>query len=169
MTIVTDSSPLILLAKINQLHLLKTMHHEIHIPTEVHKEVVVRGKEEKYGDAYLIDKAINDFIFVKKLNDKWDKEAKKFNKILGSGESEAIALALQEKSELLLMDNLEPRKVAEINKLKCRSTPGILLEALRKNKINYEEYIESIKKLSSYAWLSGDIVAYFLEQGYKKR
>ena len=169
MIIITNSSPLILLAKINQLHLLKKMYHKIHIPAEVHKEVVIRGKEEKHGDAYLIDKAINDFIFVKKLNEKWDNEAKKFSKILGSGESEAIALALQEKAELLLMDNLEPRKVAEVNKLKCRSTPGILLEALRKNKISYEEYIESIKKLSSFAWLSGDIVAYFLDQDYKKR
>lgn len=145
------------------------MYNSITIPPKVHKEVVLRGKEERYGDAYIIEKFIGDFIFIKELKEKWGNEADKFNNILGSGESEAIALALQEKADLLLIDNLEPRKIAESNNIKCQSTPGILLGALKKYKINYEEYVTAIKELALFAWLSGDVVALFLEQGYKFR
>ena len=64
-------------------------------------------------------------------------------------------------------DNLEPRKIAQNRGIKCRSTPGILLEALRNRIIIFNEYELSIKELSKYARLSGDIVAYFLEEGYR--
>lgn len=167
--ITSNSSPLILLAKINKLELIKEVYKKVHIPIEVYNEVVVKGKEEKYSDAFIIEKYINDFIFVVELKNNYKKEADKWNKILGTGESEAITLALQEKAELLLMDNLEPRKIAEIKNIRCRSTPGILLEALKKKIISPKEYEDGIKRLSEFAWLSGDIVAYFLEQGYKLR
>ncbi|MFH1053968.1 MAG: hypothetical protein V1740_06135 [Candidatus Woesearchaeota archaeon] len=167
--ITSNSSPLILLAKINKLELLKILYKEIHVPNEVYTEVIVRGKEEQYADAFLIEKQINDFIFVKELNQKNKKESEKLGKILGSGESESIVLALQENSRLLLIDNLEPRKIAELKKIKCRSTPGVLLEALNKRVISAEEYRKGIKKLSEFAWLSGDIVAYFIEESYKNK
>lgn len=164
--IIADSSPLILLAKINKLALLKNMYKMVYVPESVYREVVIRGKEEQYGDAYLIERSVNDFISVKKVNEVWRKNMQEWNEMLGKGESEAIALALQEKATLLLMDNKEPREVAESKNIRCRSTPGILLEALKRKKINHEEYREMIMALASFAWLSGDIVAYFLNQGY---
>ncbi|MEK6903505.1 MAG: hypothetical protein AABW64_02565 [Nanoarchaeota archaeon] len=167
MMIISNSSPLILLAKINKIELLKKMYFTVNIPPGVYQEVVVRGKEEKYSDAYLIERCIDDFIVIKKLYEEGREKARKLNKMVGKGESEAIALALQEKADMLLIDNLEPRKVAESNNVKCRSTPGILLEALKKEKISYEEYSDAIKELSSFAWLSGDIVAFFLEKGHQ--
>ncbi len=165
--IILNSSPLILLAKISKISLLEDLYGKITIPYEVYNEVIVKGKNENYSDAALIEKHINEFIFVKDVADDYKKEAEKLKSILGSGESEAIALCLQEKSRLLLMDNSEPRKVAQIKGIKCRSTPGILLEALKNKIITFGEYQSMIKELSKYAWLSGDIVAYFLDAGYK--
>ena len=167
--IISNSSPLILLAKMNKLELLKKLYREVSIPKEVHKEVILMGKQEGYADAFLIEKAINDFIVVKDLKEKHEEEATKLHKIIGSGETGAIILAIKEKADLLLIDNLEPRKIAETQNIKCRSTPGILLEAYKKGIISHEEYTNSIKLLSKIAWLSGDIVAHFLDQGYKLR
>ncbi|MBI1972655.1 hypothetical protein HYS50_01475 [Candidatus Woesearchaeota archaeon] len=158
-----------MLAKISRLELLKRMYQTIYIPREVFNEVIIKGKEEQYSDAFFIEKQINDSIHVKELKTAWKIEAEKLKKILGSGESEAIALALQEKAKLLLMDNIEPKRIAELKNIKCRSTPGILLEALKKRIIKPREYIEDIKKLASFAWLSADVVAYFLEEGFKHR
>ena len=166
---ISNSSPLILLAKINKLSVLEKLYKKIHISHEVYNETIIKGKKENYGDAALIERHINEIIFVIKLNLEYKKEAEKLSNILGSGESEAIALCLQEKAKLFLVDNLEPRKIAQVKGIKCRSTPGILLEALKRKGITFNEYESAIKELSKYAWLSGDIVAYFLEQGYKLR
>lgn len=167
--ITSNSSPLILLAKINEIELLKKLYKKVYIPKEVYNEVIIKGKEEKYSDAFIIEKQINEFIFVKELNKNNSEEAEKLNRIIGTGESAAIMLSIQEKTNLLLIDNLEPRKIAEIKNIKCRSTPGIVLEALKSKIINVEEYEDAIKKLSEHAWLSGDIVAHFLEQANKFR
>lgn len=165
--VVSNSSPLILLAKIGKLSLIKQLWKNACIPKEVYNEVIGKGKKEGYGDAFIIEKEVNNFIFVKELDAKHSIESEKLRSIIGSGESEAILLCLQEKADLFLVDNLEPRKIAEEKKIKCRSTPGILLEALKKSIITFEDYDNSIKELSKHAWLSGDIIIYFLEAGYK--
>ena len=135
--IISNSSPLILLAKINRLYLLETLYKKIYIPAEVYNEVIVKGKKEKYGDAFVIEKEINTIIFVKELNIKYNKEAERLTGSIGSGESQAIALCLQESANLFLIDNFEPRKIAETKKIKCRSTPGVLLEALKNKSRKY--------------------------------
>ena len=165
--ITSNSSPLILLAKINKLNILEKMYGKITIPPEVYNEVIIKGKKENYSDAALVEKYINEFIFVKDISQEHKKEAEKLKNVIGSGESEAIELCLQENAKLLLIDNLEPRKIAELKGLECRSTPGVLLEALKNKILTFNEYESSIKELSKYAWLSGDMVAYFLDAGYK--
>ena len=165
--IISNSSPLMLLAKINKLSVLEKLYKKISIPYGVYNEVIAKGKKENYSDAALIERHINEVIFVINLKPEYRKEAEKLREIIGSGESEAIALCLQEKAKLLLIDNLEPRRIAQIKSIKCRSTPGILLEAFKNRIIVFNEYESAIKELSKYAWLSGDIVAYFLEKGYK--
>lgn len=165
--IISNSSPLILLAKISKLNVLEKLYRKITIPQEVYNEVIIKGKYENYSDASLIEKNINEFIFVKDLTQEHKKEAEKLKSIIGSGESEAVALCMQERAKLLLIDNLEPRKIAQMKGIKCRSTPGILLEAFKNNIITFNEYESAIKDLSKHAWLSGDIVAHFLDAGYK--
>ena len=165
--IISNSSPLILLAKIGKLSLLEKLYGRVLIPNEVYREVIIEGKKENYSDAALVEKDINNFIFVKGLAQEHKKEAEKFKGIIGLGESEAIQLCLQEKSKSLLMDNLSPRKIAESRGLECTSAPGVLLESLKSKIITSNDYESGIKELSKYAWLSGDIVANFLEIGYK--
>jgi uncharacterized protein len=165
--IISNSSPLILLAKIGKLSLLEKIYNKVLIPYEVYREVIIQGKKENYSDAALVEKYVNEFIFVKDLVQEHKKDAEKLKEVIGLGESEAIGLCIQEKSKSLLMDNLEPRKIAKSKGLECISAPGVLLEALKNRIITAEEYESAIKELSKFAWLSGDIVAHFLEIGYK--
>ncbi len=165
--IISDTSPLILLARISRLKLLEELYRKVHIPYEVYNEAVVNGKREYYGDAALIENGINEFIFVQTLNSQYKQEANRLKRVIGSGESEAIAMCLQEKAKMLLIDDLEPKKLAQSKNINCRTTPGILLEGLKGGILTFHEYESSIMELSRYAWLSGDVVAYFLEAGYK--
>lgn len=167
MTTISDSSPLILFSKLDKLNLLKKLYSKVWIPEEVFREVVERGKKEGYADAYLIERNIEKFILVKELKEKYLRQAKELNAIYGSGESESIILAIQENADLILADNLEARKLAESRGIKWRSSLGILLEALKNDLIDLNEYEELITKLSEYAWVSGEVVGKFLKAGYK--
>jgi predicted nucleic acid-binding protein len=44
MIVVTNSTPIISLAKINKLHLLRDIFGEIYVPNAVYKEVALKGK-----------------------------------------------------------------------------------------------------------------------------
>lgn len=58
MSTVSDSSPLIFLAKIGCLDFLKTLFHKVFIPQQVYIDVVVKGKTKP--GAKEINKAINE-------------------------------------------------------------------------------------------------------------
>jgi len=65
--IVSNSGPLIHLAKIDRLKLLKELFGEVIIPLEVRIEVVDRGKDEGMADAFLIESEIeNGWILAEK-------------------------------------------------------------------------------------------------------
>jgi hypothetical protein len=55
---------------------------------------------------------------------------------LDGGESEAIALALEEKSEIILLDDSDAREKARLYGLKITGAIGILLRAKRDSKID---------------------------------
>jgi predicted nucleic acid-binding protein len=120
-TIVSNSTPLIHFARIGQLDLLRDFFGKVMIPPAVYDECVVQGKA--YRDAQLIaqaewleTKAVNDRNLVILLNAELDR-----------GESEAIALALQQQTDLLLLDDAEGRgKARRIYGLKYTGTVGLL-------------------------------------------
>jgi len=165
--IISNSSPIILLAKINKLHILKELYGKVFISNCVYKEVITDGKAERYGDAFDVEKKIEDFIFIKNIDKNYEIVAQKLKSSLGQGEAESIALCQQEKAKMLLIDDWKSRKIAQSQGIRCRSTIGILFEALKKNLLNLGEYEDLIKELARHAWLSGDVVAEFLQAGYR--
>lgn len=166
--IISNSSPLILLSKINKLDILKDLYGKIFISRAVYEEVVIKGKEERYGDAFNVEKKIGDFIFVKEIDKSHGKDVERLM-YLGRGEAESIMLCRQLKARALLIDDWTSRKIAETQGIKCRSTLGVIFEALKRNLINLHEYEELIKELARHSWLSGEVVAEFLQAGYKLR
>ena len=91
MRVVSNSTPLIFLAKIGKLDLLEKIFDSVQIPNEVYLEVVVEGKEKGYSDAFLVGNLIEKRVISK--NDVQIKALKGMP--LGKGELGAIELALK--------------------------------------------------------------------------
>ena len=55
---VSDSTPLIYLAKVGGLDVIREVFQEIHIPEAVYDEAVTQGKTLNMPDASIIEKAV---------------------------------------------------------------------------------------------------------------
>ena len=95
-TIISDSSCIILLDKINELELLHKLFGIIIITPEVHSEF---GKD------------LPDWFELRSPSDK--EYQSKIETNLGKGEASSIALAVELKNCLLIVDDLKARKFAE--------------------------------------------------------
>lgn len=143
--IVSNSSPLIYLAKLKKLELLKDLFKEITIPEEVYLEVV-KGKKEKYLDAVRIGNSIEKgWIKVKKI--KIIKEIERFSSEIDLGELATINLALHLKAKLVLIDDASARTIAEIFGLNVKGILYVLLKTYEKKLIKRDETKEIINQL----------------------
>lgn len=120
---VSNSTPLIHLAKLNQLALLPAFFGKIMIPQAVFNECVTAG--EGYEDAALIAEA--DWLTVKTVTNTHLVTSLKAE--LDQGEAEAIALALEQHATVLLLDDSEARDKARLYGITHTGTIGILLKA----------------------------------------
>lgn len=148
--VVSNSSPLIHLAKIGHLDLLKYFFDKIIVSEVVYNECVIEGKGRE--DAKKIEKA--EWIKVTKIKDENLKKA--LMMVLDEGEAEAIVLALEESADLILLDDYEAREVARNYELTITGVIGILIRAKEEGKIGGLK--EELKKLKETGfWLSDDL------------
>jgi predicted nucleic acid-binding protein len=130
--IVSNAGPLIALAKIERFELLRKLFSKLCIPQAVYDEVVVIGAgraganetEQAVGD-WIEVQEVKDLVMVKSLLTK-----------LGKGESEAIALALETKADLVLLDDYKARATAEFMGLNMTGTVGMLNKAQKEGLIS---------------------------------
>ena len=116
--IISDTSSLIVLQKIDELELLKILYSEIIITPEI---------KEEYGDR------IPDWITIKAVKDKKYQEFLETQ--IDKGEASAIALAVEVPKSLLLLDDLKARKLAKKLNLNFTGTLGVLHRAKKENAI----------------------------------
>lgn len=154
--VVSNSSPLIHLARIGRLELLRDFFKNVLIPEEVYKECVIDGKDRE--DANKIRDA--SWILVSRIENIALKKA--LNTFLDKGESEAIALALQEEADLILLDDYEAREFARIYNLKITGTIGVLIKAKDKGIIsNLGDELEDLKDTGF--WINEDLYSIILK------
>jgi predicted nucleic acid-binding protein len=96
MTVVSNASPLITLARIGQLDLLRQLYNEILIPEAVWHEVVIEGINQPGAEvvssaAWVVRHTVTNRQLVQALQQELD-----------AGEAEAIALAVEIGSALLM-------------------------------------------------------------------
>ncbi len=155
--VVCNSSPLIHLAKIVKLELLKDLFEEVMIPGAVYRECVIDGKDRE--DARKITNA----AWIRATDIKNIELKKALNTFLDEGESEAIALALQEAADLILLDDYEAREFARVYALKTTGTIGILLKAKYEGKISsLGEMLDKLRKTGF--WLNDDLYYKILKE-----
>jgi uncharacterized protein len=121
-SVVADSSPLIILAKLDCFHLLNRIFTRIYISPDVYREVVVTGA--KRPGASEVETA--KWIEVKPLPDQAAVQAAQTKYSLGSGELSTILLAKEMKASAVLLDDYSARKLAKAEGLVVRGTVGLL-------------------------------------------
>jgi len=153
--IVSNSGPLIHLAKIDKLILLKELFDEVIIPLQVKIEVVDAGKKEGMGDAFLIEGEIeNGWIIIDGIITDFEDIAR--NVGIDEGEAAAIMLARKMKKPILL-DDLAARRFAIGLGLEVTGSIGVLLKCTKLKILPDREALDCLEKLARIMWRSVDV------------
>lgn len=144
MTVISDTTPIISLIKINRIDLLERLFGEVLIPNAVFHELTTNTL---YSDEVQIIKASS---FMKTISIKNHKSLEILQAISGldDGESEAIILADELKSDVLIIDERKGRKVAQKMGITITGTIGILIQAHNEKMISADEiklYLDQLK------------------------
>lgn len=126
--IVSNTTPIISLLKLNRLKLLKQLYSQIYIPQAVYEEIEAGKSKVFYKDLSKID-----WINIVRIK---DKQAVKYFLDLDAGEAEAIVLASEIKADLVLLDEKLGRFHAKHANLKVTGTIGILIKAKNDGLLN---------------------------------
>ena len=150
--VISNASPIINLAIIGRLNLLKKFWGKIYVPEAVWKEVVIDGEDK--DEVAEIKKT--DWIIVEKVKD--HNLTLLLMQNLDKGEAEAIALAIEMNADIILLDETDAREAADIYKIEKTGVLGILLLAKLKNEIsNLEQEIEKLKIKADF-WLKDSLI-----------
>jgi predicted nucleic acid-binding protein len=146
---VSDSTPLIYLAKIGRLSLLNGVFKSIYVPEAVFDEAVTQGKALNMIDAFIIEKAVGDWIIKECVEPEVDAEYRFIdtNTRLGAGEKEALKLCKQLGALCFIADDREARRVSRILNIKPVGTLGVLVEAYRQGLIAKAEALQILEAL----------------------
>lgn len=123
MTVVSNASALINLARIGKLDLLRELYGELLVPAAVWQEVVIDGAGQPGADqvrtsGWIKTQAVANHRLAHALRQELD-----------AGEAEAIVLAIETEAEVLLMDDHLGRETARHLGVRHAGLIGVLLEA----------------------------------------
>jgi len=145
MSIVSNASPLINLARIGKLDLLRQLYGELVIPEAVWHEVVVKGVgqpgvDEIKAASWIKTQQVANRQLVQALRQELD-----------AGEAEAIALTIETKAELLLMDERLGRETARHLGLRYTGLIGVLIEAKHKGLISkVKPHLDALRDMAGF-------------------
>lgn len=157
MIVVSNTSPIINLAAIGKLDLLKKCFGKIYIPPAVYNEITVKGRGEP-GD---IEVRTVDWIEVIEVKD--ISLLLLLRKDLDEGEAESIALSIQLEADLLLLDEFDARSIASKLRLRFIGLLGVLVRAKEAGYIQkVMPLMNSLKEQAGF-WIGEELYQYVLK------
>lgn len=133
---ISNTSPIIFLAKIKSPDLFKKLYGKIKITSAVKKELLIENKPE----VEIIKNAINEGTLVIKDPNK----SLVLN--LGKGEASAINLAMETKDSLII-DDATVIKAAKLLNIEVLRTTAVIFSAVKKSLLTKKEALEKINKI----------------------
>ena len=118
MRVISNTSPLIGLAKINRLDILQQLFKQLIIPQAVYNEFL---KACPYAEVQAFQIACDNFITVLAVDN-----IRTFKRNLDLGEAEVLTLALSEPTDIVLIDDRKAFNEAKELNTKTASTHAIL-------------------------------------------
>ena len=154
--LISDSTPLIALARIGELELVRHVFGEIFVPEAVHEEIVEARGEAPGAE----DVAAAAWVRRTRVD---PEEVAPLLRLVDRGEAEAIALAQVEAGSLLLTDDRKARRTAKELGIPVQGTLGILTRAKRRGLVPAVRPLAH--RLESSGWrISGSILQEFLRR-----
>jgi predicted nucleic acid-binding protein len=133
--VVSNASPLIILAKISFFHLPQRLFNEITISEEVWDEIVVKGAGLP-GSAETQQADQSGWIHIAKLANSAQLTAWRKRYSLGAGELSTILLAKEIQADVALIDERGARLLAQSEGLSVLGTVGILELGCRRGEVS---------------------------------
>lgn len=135
MIVVSDTTPLISLLKIDRIDLLEKLFGQVLIPQAVFDELTTDNRFKFEADQIKR----GQFIKVKAVRNPEAVSILKRATGLDKGESEAIILTDEQNADVLLMDEAKGRAVAFQMDINIMGTIGILMAAYEENELTPDE------------------------------
>lgn len=145
MIVVSDTTPLISLLKIDRIGLLEKLFGQVLIPQAVFDELTVDERFKIEADQIRH----RQFIVIKAVQNSESASILKRATGLDQGESEAIVLTDELKADVLLMDEAKGRAVSFQMGFKVMGTIGILMAAYEEGELAADEVRACVEGLQS--------------------
>lgn len=155
--IISNTSPLINLAKVGKLDLMKKLFNKVLIPYSVYEEIL---KLPKNTETIIIKKAIEQG-WLSAINVALNDFLRNFSSV-DVAELEVIALAIKEKKPVLI-DDKKAVKIAMLFDLEVHGTLYIILKSVKQKILKKEEAKKIVDQMmDNKMYLSSDVYALFL-------
>ncbi len=155
MTVVSNTGPIISLSWIDRLDLLGALYGEVVVPLAVERELLPAGQsflgtsaiEDAFRRRWLRAATVRNHLNVSALNARVD-----------LGEAEAIALAVELRAEVLLVDDADARAEAKSWSIRVLGTIGVLRQARDEGHIDAARpLLLQMQRLG--LWIGADLLA----------
>ena len=130
--VVVNTTPLIALAEIGELHLLKDLYGEIYIPDAVFEEI---KSEPAYSEVRVASE------WIKQVSVSPAGNTDMLSSRLHTGEVEVIQYARESDADLVILDDQLARRTAKYLGLTITGTLGVIIKAKEKG------YVQSVKPI----------------------
>jgi predicted nucleic acid-binding protein len=160
MLVVSNTSPILNLALIDRLALMRDQFTNVTIPKRVLEEL--RVGENLPGSKKILDALDAKWLQVEEVQD--SAMLRILKRELDAGEAEAMALALKNSAKWVLLDESEARRIAKNLGLKVTGVLGILLRACRQKRIpSLRTEMERLRENAGF-YISGHLFKDLLKQ-----
>jgi predicted nucleic acid-binding protein len=134
--VVSDTSPLNYLVRIGHVEILPRLFHSIHTTPSVIAELRHRRSPEVVREWV---KNLPSWLVVRspRLTNSFP--------TLGAGESDALSLAVEMRADLIFLDDLAARVVAEARGIPAAGTLGLLAQAHVRGWIEFEDALSRLR------------------------
>lgn len=156
--VIVNSTPVIGLANIGKLDVLRQMYGAITIPQAVFDEIKSPSVQRQVN-------ANRDWIRVEQINDASQKQM--YRAKLHAGEVEVMILAQEKKADLVILDDNAAKKTAKFLGLRVIGTLGILVLAKKRGYIKEVSPVLDALKRDGF-FVSDDLCDLVLRQADEK-
>lgn len=168
---VADATPLIALARIHRIELLRDLYEQVLIGAVVEAEAIDAGGAARAHGVEQLEAAVDaGWLAVATATHAENDFAQRLSRRsrLHPGEAESVALA-RVRELPLVADDKEARNVAKTLGVPLIGTPGVLLQAYLRRSFGLDSLEKALRELGETLWLSPSVVAEILRRARKAK